>query len=87
VDKVHSIIRKFVASGEIKPELIDESFQRILQLKARTGNKDVASYKAEIAKLQNQIKLQTEASAKLSETKEEPAVGTTSKKKKRSKKN
>jgi beta-N-acetylhexosaminidase len=87
VDKVHSIIRKFVASGEIKPERIDESFQRILQLKARTGNKDVASYKAEIAKLQNQIKLQTEASAKLSETKEEPAVGTTSKKKKRSKKN
>ncbi len=87
VDKVHSIIRKFVASGEIKPERIDESFQRILQLKARTGNKDVASYKAEIAKLQNQIKLQTEAPAKVSETKEEPAVDTTSKKKKRSKKN
>ena len=88
VDKVHSIIRKFVASGEIKPERIDESFQRILQLKARTGNKDLASYKAEIAKLQNQIKLQTEASsAKVSETKVEPAVDTTSKKKKRSKKN
>jgi beta-N-acetylhexosaminidase len=87
VDKVHSIIRKFVASGEIKPERIDESFQRILQLKARTGNKDVASYKAEIAKLQNQIKLQTEGPAKVSETKEEPAVDTTSKKKKRSKKN
>lgn len=87
VDKVHSIIRKFVASGEIKPERIDESFQRILQLKARTGNKDVASYKAEIAKLQNQIKLQTEGLAKVSETKEEPAVDTTSKKKKRSKKN
>jgi beta-N-acetylhexosaminidase len=87
VDKVHSIIRKFVASGEIKPERIDESFQRILQLKARTGNKDVASYKAEIAKLQNQIKLQTEGPAKVSETKEEPAVDTTAKKKKRSKKN
>lgn len=87
VDKVHSIIRKFVASGEIKPERIDESFQRILQLKARTGNKDVASYKAEIAKLQNQIKLQTEAPAIVSETNVEPAVDTTSKKKKRSKKN
>lgn len=87
VDKVHSIIRKFVASGEIKPERIDESFQRILQLKSRTGNKDVASYKAEIAKLQNQIKLQTEASAEDTETKEEPAVDTTTKKKRRSKKN
>ncbi len=88
VDKVHSIIRKFVASGEIKPERIDESFQRILQLKARTGNKDLASYKAEIAKLQNQIKLQTEAPpAKVSEPKEELPVETTSKKKKRSKKN
>lgn len=87
VDKVHSIIRKFVASGEIKPERIDESFQRILQLKARTGNKDLASYKAEIAKLQNQIKLQAEASAKVSEIKEEPPVDTTSKKKKKSKKN
>jgi len=88
VDKVHSIIRKFVASGEIKPERIDESFQRILQLKARTGNKDLASYKAEIAKLQNQIKLQTEASsAKVSETKAELPAETTTKKKKRSKKN
>ncbi|MBL7877399.1 MAG: hypothetical protein JNL53_17165, partial [Cyclobacteriaceae bacterium] len=55
VDKVHSIIKKLVSTGEIKPERIEESFQRIVQLKARMGNRDVASYKAEIAKLQNQI--------------------------------
>lgn len=84
VDKVHSIIKKLVASGEIKPERIDESFQRIVQLKSRMGNKDVAAYKAEIAKLQDQLnKQQTE---KIQETvitepqsKEEPEV----KKKKR----
>ncbi len=85
VDKVHSIIKKFVSTGEIKPERIDESFQRILQLKARMGNRDVASYKAEIAKLQNQLKQQAEASL-APVVKPEPAVETT-RKKKRSKKN
>lgn len=84
VDKVHAIIKKLVASGEIKPERIDESFQRIVQLKSRIGTKDVASYKAEIAKLQNQLKLQTEATVVAPAT-EVPEP--TSKKKKRSKKN
>lgn len=64
VDKVHAIIKKLVQSGQISPARIDESFQRILQLKARMGNRDVASYKAEIAKLQNELKLQAEASVK-----------------------
>lgn len=61
VDKVHAIIKKLVQSGQVAPARIDESFQRILQLKARMGNRDVAAYKAEIAKLQNAIKLQAEA--------------------------
>jgi beta-N-acetylhexosaminidase len=61
VDKVHAIIKKLVQSGQISPARIDESFQRILQLKSRMGNRDVAAYKAEIAKLQNAIKLQAEA--------------------------
>ena len=35
--KVHSIIRSFVDRGVIKPERIDESFNRILKLKYRAG--------------------------------------------------
>lgn len=61
VDKVHAIIKKLVQSGQVTPARIDESFQRILQLKSRMGNRDVAAYKTEIAKLQNAIKLQAEA--------------------------
>ncbi|KXK31486.1 MAG: beta-N-acetylhexosaminidase [Bacteroidetes bacterium OLB12] len=45
VDKVHGIIRKLVQNGQITPARIDESFQRIMQLKARMGNRDVAAYK------------------------------------------
>ncbi|MCE7862306.1 MAG: glycoside hydrolase family 3 protein [Bacteroidetes bacterium CHB5] len=64
VDKVHGIIKKLVQNGQITPARIDESFQRILQLKARMGNRDVAAYKAEIAKLQNALKEQAAASIK-----------------------
>lgn len=64
VDKVHAIIKKLVQSGQVSPARIDESFQRILQLKARMGNRDVAAYKAEIAKLQNALKVQAETSVK-----------------------
>ncbi|MCW5911394.1 MAG: glycoside hydrolase family 3 protein [Cyclobacteriaceae bacterium] len=87
VDKVHAIIKKLVASGEIKPERIDESFQRIVQLKSRIGNKDVSAYKAEIAKLQNQVKLQQETvEVKIKEeVKDEPKEEPASKKKKRKK--
>ncbi len=35
VDKVHSIIRKLVRSGEIKEERISESYGRIMKLKSR----------------------------------------------------
>ncbi len=84
VDKVHAIIKKLVSTGEIKPERIDESFQRILQLKASMGNRDVASYKAEIARLQNQLKQQAEASAA---TATQPLPVETTKKKKKAKKN
>lgn len=37
VDKVHSIIRTLVQSGQIKQERIDASFNRILTLKSRIG--------------------------------------------------
>src|SRR5436190_5653144 len=36
-DVVHSIIRKLVDSGKIKPERINEAFNRIIKLKQRTG--------------------------------------------------
>jgi beta-N-acetylhexosaminidase len=87
VDKVHSIIKKLVSTGEIKPERIDESFQRIIQLKSRIGNRDVAAYKAEIAKLQNQLQAMTADSKKTTEFKKvEPVeeVTPTTKKKKKS---
>ena len=75
VDKVHAIIKKLVQSGQVTPARIDESFQRILQLKSRMGNRDVAAYKAEIAKLQNTIKLQAEAVVEtpVQQTQPEPA--------------
>lgn len=55
VDKVHSIIKKLVATGQITPQRIDESFQRIVQLKAKIGNKSLDDYKVEITKLQQQL--------------------------------
>jgi len=90
VDKVHAIIKKMVSTGEIKPERIDESFQRIIQLKGRIGNKDVAAYKAEIVRLENQLKIQTEEVKKpvAEPKKEEPTVTEEPvKKKKKSKRN
>lgn len=83
VDKVHAIIKKLVTDGKIKPERIDQSFQRIVQLKSRMGNRDVAAYKAEIARLQNQLKLQTETQPAVVTQPEQTETG---KKKKRSKK-
>ena len=82
VDKVHAIIKKLVSDGTIKPERIDQSFQRIVQLKSRIGNREVAAYKAEITRLQNQIKIQTETPPVVVTPAEKPT-----KKKKRSKKN
>ncbi len=92
VDKVHAIIKKMVASGEITPQRIDESFQRIGQLKARVGNRTLDAYKAEIAKLQNQIKLQSEmpktsVEEPMQEMKQEIVEPVGKKKKKSKKKN
>lgn len=81
VDKVHAIIKKLVQSGQVTPARIDESFQRILQLKARMGNRDVAAYKAEIAKLQNAIKLQAEAAVETPVQQTQPEPEKKSKKK------
>ncbi len=44
VDKVHAIIRKMVQTGEIKKERIEESYRRIMKLKGRLMENDLASY-------------------------------------------
>lgn len=55
-DKVHSIIRKMVESGEIKPERIDQSFKRIMRMKDKLVAKDVAtSYNQQILSLQKEL--------------------------------
>lgn len=55
VDKVHTIIKNMVATGQIKPERIDESYQRIMHLKSKLKEQDVSAYKAEIARLENEV--------------------------------
>ncbi len=55
VDVVHGIIKSMVANGQIKPDRIDESYQRIMQLKSKLNSEDALSYKAEIARLENEV--------------------------------
>lgn len=44
VDKVHSIIRQMVKTGEIKSDRINESYKRIMKLKSRLVENDLASH-------------------------------------------
>jgi beta-N-acetylhexosaminidase len=85
VDKVHAIIKNMVATGQIKPERIDESYQRIMQLKGKLKTQDTNSYKAEIARLENKVAA-LNGKVKLAEEKYEAATETKkSKRKKKSK--
>jgi beta-N-acetylhexosaminidase len=56
VNKVHSIIRKMVETGEIKKERIDESFRRVMALKKKlsTGT-DLNAVKQELVKTEKQL--------------------------------
>lgn len=57
VDIAHDLIRKMVASGEIKPERIDESYRRIIALKKRlTTSGEVTAMKQTLA--QKDVELQ-----------------------------
>jgi beta-N-acetylhexosaminidase len=58
VDVVHGIIKKMVERGEIKPERIDESYQRIIKLKSRLTKHEATAYASEIARLENKLALQ-----------------------------
>jgi len=53
VDKVHSIIKSMVARGEISEKRIDESFRRVMKLKAQLKvTNQAAYYKKELEKTQ-----------------------------------
>jgi beta-N-acetylhexosaminidase len=57
VDIAHDLIRKMVASGEIKAERIDESYRRIIALKKRlTASSELMSMKQTLA--QKDVELQ-----------------------------
>jgi beta-N-acetylhexosaminidase len=83
VDIVHGLIRQMVTKGEITPKRIDESYRRIIQLKGKLNTESVDEYRAEIARLQNEVGKLNEQ-LKSAAVNNEPATDT--KKNKRKKK-
>lgn len=66
VDKVHGIIRKFVESGVITKERIDQSFDRIMIVKRQLQKNDLAAhYKQQIAELEHEVATSNNALEKL----------------------
>lgn len=57
VDKVHSIIRKFVEEGTISKERIDESFRRIMDLKNKMELSQADYYRNRLLETQNELEL------------------------------
>ncbi|MBX7126230.1 MAG: glycoside hydrolase family 3 protein [Cyclobacteriaceae bacterium] len=55
VDKVHQIIKGYVLSGQISRERIDQSYRRIMKLKARFMMPRDEWYRAELLRLQKQL--------------------------------
>lgn len=92
VDKVHSIIKNMVTQGVIKKERIDESYARIMKLKARLSQNNLtASYQQaleksnrELEELRRSVQLKENAVQNTAPQKEEEPTG---KKKKRKRKN
>lgn len=58
VDRVHSIIKKFVASGEIPRSRIEESFKRIMELKKSIRGTEAERLKAQLRKTEAEAKRQ-----------------------------
>src|SRR5258706_15949710 len=56
VNEIHSIIKKFVASGEIPKSRIDESFKRIMRMK-KSINSENEQIKRMIQESQRMIRL------------------------------
>ncbi|HNP96767.1 MAG TPA: glycoside hydrolase family 3 protein, partial [Cyclobacteriaceae bacterium] len=57
VERVHTIIKGFVKDGTIPKERIDESYKRIMKLKARLGQSEAEYYKNELLKSEQQVRL------------------------------
>ncbi|HEY5689960.1 MAG TPA: glycoside hydrolase family 3 protein [Cyclobacteriaceae bacterium] len=57
VDKVHSIIRKFVEDGTIPKERINESFRRIMDLKKKINSSQADYYRNELVRAQLKLKV------------------------------
>jgi beta-N-acetylhexosaminidase len=95
-DKVHEIIRKFVENGTISKERIDQSFGRIMKLKARLNNAGEEFYKREMLKaearatqferLAEQNAIVAKANAELAKENERKAMEGQKKNKKKKKK-
>jgi beta-N-acetylhexosaminidase len=83
VDKVHDIIKNYVASGEIEKSRIDESFKRIMKLKKQIS----PDWEVQSLRMQNQklIKQSSEETAALAKANEEIDQLKGKKKKKKSK--
>jgi beta-N-acetylhexosaminidase len=85
VDRVHEIIRKMVESGEIKKERIDESFKRIMKLKARLQNP--VDYQQQYEKAeQHVVQLEAQIKAQQQLEKEKEEAGKSKRKSKKKKK-
>jgi len=63
VDKVHFIIRNLVDRGEISKTRIDESFKRIMRLKARLNNGYDDFYHAQFLRVESENKTLTQQKA------------------------
>ena len=90
VDKVHSIIRKFVEDGTIPKERIDQSFQRVMKLKERMGLTQADYYRKELLKTKLELEESKEVIQQMDELiskqKEELASRLSEKKKKEKRK-
>jgi len=92
VDIAHDLIRKMVASGEIKAERIDESYRRIIALKKRlTASSEVTEMKQTLAQKDVELQkaqLEIDAlNAKLAQRPPAPPVTQEEPKKKKRRKN
>jgi beta-N-acetylhexosaminidase len=84
VDIVHSIIRKMVLSGEIKPERIDQSYRRVMKLKSKLSSSQSALETYQLLAAKEKLRAD-QLQMKLDEQKAVPPPTDTKKKKKRKK--
>jgi beta-N-acetylhexosaminidase len=73
VDRVHSVIRSFVEKGEIPLQRIEESFGRIMKLKARLALSDEDRLELELANVSEELYKLKQERANTSNSVSEPA--------------